>query len=105
MRLSFLGKNVALRKQTTQSSTNAGGVSSRAVDGNPSMDWGQSSCTHTNTENNPWWRVDLGSSLVVGEVFVVNRYCGGPCGDRLIGFEVWIGECSFLLWCHCLIKL
>ena len=39
--------NVALGKNTTQSTTNYGGVSSRAVDGNTDGNWRRRSCTHT----------------------------------------------------------
>ena len=77
-----------------QSSTfNSHGTANKAVDGQRSNTWSQHSCSLTNTERNPWWRVDLGSSFLVGEVFIVNRGdCGGTCGDRFKGFEIRIGE-------------
>ena len=31
------------------------------------------SCTHTTTEDNPWWAVDLGDHAVISYIHVVNR--------------------------------
>jgi len=83
-------ENVAAGKPTSQSSTGYGGSSSRAVDGNGDTSWGGSSCTHTNSESNPWWRVDLGEEMEVDAVSVTNR--GDCCGDRLSNFEVQVGD-------------
>ena len=84
--------DLALGQSSMQSSTDLGGSSSRAVDGGTSKDYSLDSCTHSNLESNPWWRVDLGSSRLVGEVVLVNRNCTGACADRLKEFEIWIGE-------------
>ena len=84
--------DLALSQSSTQSSTEHGGASSRAVDGKTSKDYNLGSCTHTKIESNPWWRVDLGSSRPVGEVVIVNRDCTGACADLLKGFEIRIGE-------------
>ena len=67
--------NLALRKPTAQSSTNGGSVSGNAVDGVRNTNWGSiGSCTHTNTDNPAWWRVDLGSNHVpVSDVFIINQ--------------------------------
>ena len=85
--------DLALRRPASQSSTSTGAAADRAVDGQPSNQWSQSSCAQTKTENNPWWRVDLGSSFPVAEVFIVS--CGGTCGDGLKGFRITIGELGF----------
>ena len=45
----------------------------RAVDGNRNTDWGGGSCTHTNTESNPWWKLDFGQARSVRSVTVWNR--------------------------------
>ena len=69
---------MAAGKPTSQSSTGHGGSSSRAVDGNDDTSWGSSSCTHTNSESNPWWRVDLEQELAVETVTLTNRGCVAP---------------------------
>ena len=43
--------NLALNKPTIQSSTQSGGVSSRAVDGNTSGNYSHNSTTHTQSAN------------------------------------------------------
>ena len=46
-------------------------------------------CTHTNFENNPWWRVDLGRVEPVAEVNIVNR---ARLPYRLDGAEIRVGR-------------
>ena len=82
--------NVALNKSTVQSSTGYGGVSSRAVDGNTNGDYGAGSITHTNFEQNAWWRVDLGASYNISQISIFNRT--NCCMDRLNGVEVYVGN-------------
>ena len=43
------------------------------MDGNFDGQWEHASCEHTVRQTDPWWRVDLGSSKSVSEVFIVNR--------------------------------
>lgn len=61
----FVLADLAFKKSSAQSSTAYNGFSSRALDEllNPYYD--RHSCTHTNTEQNPWWRVDLGREYIV----------------------------------------
>ena len=82
---------VAQGKPAAQSSTNAGGVASRAVDGNTNPIFTGGSITHTSTETNPWWRVDLGYSAFVANIGLWNR---GDNGNelRLNGFTVLVGD-------------
>ena len=40
--------------------------------------WVQSSCTHTDMQTNPYWRVDLGAEYSIGRVKIYNR--GDCCG-------------------------
>ena len=76
----ILTENLALGKDTAQSSTDnynstVTGVSGNAVDGNPDTDFQNGHCSRTNAENPSWWRVDLGEDLVpVSEIFIVNRF-------------------------------
>jgi len=58
----------------------------RAIDGNANNRWSSGSCTHTNTQSNPWWQVDLGSAQSISAVKVTNR--GDCCGSRLNGFTL-----------------
>jgi hypothetical protein len=52
--------NVALNKTATQSSTHSSGAAaSRAVDGNTDGVFANGSVTHTNSDANAWWHVDL----------------------------------------------
>jgi len=58
--------NVALLRPAVQSSTNATFVASLAVDGNLNT----GSCTKRS--RHPWLSIDLGTSMDVGRVCVVN---------------------------------
>ena len=61
---------MAEHKPTEQSSTAHNGFSNRAVDGKFNTAYSMKSCTHTNDESDPWWRVDLLQEYVVtGEYF------------------------------------
>ncbi|XP_035694513.1 uncharacterized protein LOC118428529, partial [Branchiostoma floridae] len=82
--------NIARGKQVEQSSLAYGGNPDRAVDGNTNSFWPGNSCTHTDMENNPWWRVDLGASQCVDRVVVTNRL--DCCSERLSGFKVYVGD-------------
>ncbi len=57
--------DIALGKTAVQSSTKHNGFASRAVDGNYKFHWSDKSCTHTDNERDPWWRVDLGKEYIV----------------------------------------
>ena len=82
--------NIARGKNTRQSSTGWGGSSSRAVDGNRNSRYGGHSCTHTHSQHNAWWRVDLGADYKVGMIKVTNR--GDCCGNRLSNFDIRVGN-------------
>ncbi|HTH49156.1 MAG TPA: DUF1549 domain-containing protein [Candidatus Limnocylindria bacterium] len=68
------GENIALRGTARQSSTSYLGDAARAIDGNTEGNRDTSdSVTHTETENDAWWEVDLGGEFPVDEVAVWNR--------------------------------
>ena len=46
-------------------------------------------CTHTRSENNAWWRVDLGRVEPVVEVNIVNR---ARLPEILNGAEIRVGR-------------
>ena len=93
--------DLALNQPATQSSVYSEpgkpGVASLAVDGNNNTDFSQGSCIHTNSQKDPWWRVDLGASLPVAEVVIVNRLCDPPCENFMNAFEIRIGKAIFTL--------
>ena len=64
--------NVARFGTASQSTTDNGGVASRANDGNTDGNWGNGGVTHTgNTPiNNEWWEVDLGVPTYVDRVYL-----------------------------------
>ena len=83
--------NLALGKDTEQSSTENNGNSIRAVDGSTSGNWMDNSVTQTEElRSNPWWRVDLGDTYVISEINIFNRT--DCCSGRLDGAKVMIGN-------------
>uniref|UniRef100_A0A670J2C1 Fucolectin tachylectin-4 pentraxin-1 domain-containing protein n=1 Tax=Podarcis muralis TaxID=64176 RepID=A0A670J2C1_PODMU len=83
--------NVALAGEASQSSTYSSlGVAGNAIDGSTSSNFNQGSCTHTNSENNPWWMVDLKAQYQVLHVTITNRK--DCCAQRLNGAEIRVGD-------------
>lgn len=82
----FANENLALGKPTAQSSTDHGGQSTRAVDGNFNGNYANGSVTHTGNEPEPWWEVDLRENQLVTEVTLYNRT--DCCSERLSNFRV-----------------
>ncbi|XP_063693608.1 uncharacterized protein LOC134825361 [Bolinopsis microptera] len=80
--------NLAYLRPTSQSSTEWGGVSSRAVDGNEAGAWKSGACTHTASAG--WWMVDLEDNYIVNKVWVKNRI--DCCGDRIDGVKIYVGD-------------
>ncbi|XP_036414066.1 fucolectin-5-like [Colossoma macropomum] len=84
------GENVALKKAATQSSLYGTGLASKAVDGNRDGVYNHGSCTHTNNDLGPWWRLDLLKQHRVFSITVTNRQDQVP--ERLNGAEIRIGD-------------
>ncbi|XP_026149692.1 uncharacterized protein LOC113122505 isoform X4 [Mastacembelus armatus] len=82
--------NIARGGKVTQSSLFGPGVPERAIDGNRASNWGEKSCTHTEEEQNPWWRLDLQKTYKVNTVTITNRK--DCCPERLNGAEIRIGN-------------
>ncbi|XP_067456300.1 uncharacterized protein [Thunnus thynnus] len=82
--------NIARRGQVTQSSPYGNAVPERAIDGNRASNWGQGSCTHTQNDRNPWWRLDLLKSYKINTVTITNRR--DCCHQRINGAEIRIGN-------------
>ena len=87
---------MALNQNATQASVYDGSPgASVGVDGNKNRDYNQGSCMHTQLQKDPWWRVDLGASLPVAEVVIVNRLCLPACTNHMTAFEIRIGKAIF----------
>ncbi|XP_053087060.1 fucolectin-like [Pangasianodon hypophthalmus] len=83
--------NVALGGKATQSSLYGNYYYAYfATDGNRASQLLSYSCTHTNIENNPWWRVDLLAVYDISTVVITNR--GDCCPERINGAEIHIGN-------------
>lgn len=81
-----MAKLVSAGKPTRQSSVTEGGAASRAVDGDTHQNYGEDSCTHTKSESQPWWSVDLQRVHNVEKVEIYNRV--DCCSDRLAKVKV-----------------
>ncbi|XP_019635213.1 PREDICTED: uncharacterized protein LOC109478195 [Branchiostoma belcheri] len=86
----YAAPNLALGKPTSQSNVAHNGFASRATDGCRDPNWGSQCCTHTPAEANPWLQVDLGTSVRVQWVVIMNR--ADCCRERLSPFSVHIGN-------------
>jgi alpha-L-fucosidase len=86
-------RNVALGAYATQSSTENGGVPTRAQDGITDGQFSANSVTHTAAENQPWWQADLRSTQQLTSVVVWNRT--DCCADRLTDFYVLVSTDPF----------
>ena len=70
------------------------------MDGNADPNYDNGHCSHTNTDNPSWWRVDLGSNGVpVSEVFIVNRLTTDPNLQlRSKDYKITLGKSFQLQW-------
>ncbi|XP_028969767.1 uncharacterized protein LOC105006817 isoform X4 [Esox lucius] len=82
--------NLALNGVAAQSSLYGNHKASDAIDGDRTSHYDSGSCTHTQKDTNPWWRVDLGDVYRVRTVSLTNR--GDCCPERLDGAEIRIGN-------------
>ncbi|XP_062278800.1 fucolectin-1-like [Scomber scombrus] len=85
-------QNVALRGKATQSdrAENIFGSAYNAIDGNLDSHLAAGSCSHSDSQTNPWWRVDLLDTYVVTSVIITNR--GDCCAEKIDGAEIHIGN-------------
>jgi YD repeat-containing protein len=86
--------NLALGKPTMQSSDPGwGGMPGKAVDGNTDGTWADGSVTHTDSNAQAWWQVDLGQVGSIQNIQVWNRT--DCCNDRLQNFYVLVSDNPF----------
>ncbi|XP_033012061.1 uncharacterized protein LOC117050501 [Lacerta agilis] len=86
-------RNLARGRPACQSSIYSHPIipsASKATDGNCDGDFFHGSCTHTSTEKEPWWHVDLGEQFAISTVVVKNRE--DCCSERLLGAEIHVGD-------------
>ena len=86
-------ENLARGKQARQSSTGYGGDAGRAVDGNTDGQYFANSVSHTNSQPQDWWEVDLGATYNIGLIKIWNRT--DCCSERLSNFYVMVSEKPF----------
>ncbi|OCT81542.1 hypothetical protein XELAEV_18028365mg [Xenopus laevis] len=88
--------NLALRGRATQSSTFYNYVygylaaAINAIDGNMDTNFYHGSCSYTNNDMSPWWRVDLLKPHKISQIVVTNR--GDCCGDLIDGAQILVGD-------------
>uniref|UniRef100_A0A8C6TWJ1 Fucolectin tachylectin-4 pentraxin-1 domain-containing protein n=1 Tax=Neogobius melanostomus TaxID=47308 RepID=A0A8C6TWJ1_9GOBI len=82
-------ENLALEGKATQSSLYSHGIAYNAIDGNRESVWNLGSCTHTQTQSDPWWRLDL---MKTHRIFSVNVTNTKENPDRLHRAELRIGD-------------
>ncbi|XP_077147953.1 fucolectin-7-like [Ranitomeya variabilis] len=89
-------RNLALHGRATQSSIakdpTFGHMSNamNAIDGNMDTDFFHGSCSHTDKEVSPWWRVDLLGLYKINNITITTR--NDCCEERLNGAEVLVGD-------------
>ncbi|XP_043100861.1 uncharacterized protein LOC122349004 isoform X1 [Puntigrus tetrazona] len=82
--------NVATWGTPIQSTTAYGWIATNALDGS------SSTCTHTQTQTDPWWMLDLMKTYSVNRVTITNRL--SCCAERINGAEIRIGNNSLDLF-------
>ncbi|XP_067293051.1 fucolectin-1-like [Pseudorasbora parva] len=82
--------NLALGAKAVQSSTYSEAGAQNAVDDNRNSKFSGGSCSQTNNDMNPWWRVDLLEVYAVTRVSITNR--GDCCEERINGAQIRIGN-------------
>lgn len=80
--------NIAPGAKASQSSTAYNGPAFLAVDGNADGDFANMSVTHTATEADPWWELDLGEAQTIDRVVLHNRVGDASLPARLSGARV-----------------
>lgn len=89
--------NLGLNKTATQSSTLTGAptaTAGKAIDGNTDGNFSNGSVSHTNSQTNAWWQVDLGTSQQIQTIKIWNRT--DCCAERLMNFYVFVSDSNFV---------
>lgn len=104
---------MAVYGKATQSTVYPGAIAYNAIDGNRAGLFDQGSCSATNNDFSPWWRLDLGRTHKVFSINITNRV---EVPERIKGAEIRIGDSldnngnnnprcgTFFLLKHCFIN-
>uniref|UniRef100_A0A3Q2ZAN4 Si:ch211-215k15.4 n=1 Tax=Kryptolebias marmoratus TaxID=37003 RepID=A0A3Q2ZAN4_KRYMA len=82
-------ENVAVYGKASQSTVYPGALAYYAIDGNRAGLFDLGSCSATNNDFNPWWRLDLGRTHKVFSINITNRV---EAPERINGAEIRIGD-------------
>ena len=88
--------NLATSGTASQSSTDYGGLASRANDGNTDGNFNNHSVSHTASQSQPYWDLDLGAgnaSKTLDRINVWNRTDGDS--NRTVNFHVFVSDNPF----------
>ncbi|XP_067217486.1 uncharacterized protein [Chanodichthys erythropterus] len=83
-------RNLAIGARAVQSTTYQLTVAKNAIDGNKNSIFNLGSCSATNWDKDPWWRVDLLEVYEVTRVSITNR--GDGFVERINGAQIRIGN-------------
>ncbi|XP_048057779.1 fucolectin-5-like isoform X2 [Megalobrama amblycephala] len=83
-------RNLALGATAVQSTTYPQSGPQNAVDGNRNSIFSRLSCSATNADRDPWWRVDLLEVYRITRVSITNR--GDCCPERMNGAQIRVGN-------------
>jgi len=75
--------------RASQSSTALDGKASRALTASPQTNW-PGTCTHTEEEEQPWWKVSLQGTYSITHIELTNRLNSRP--ERLQGIDVYVDD-------------
>ena len=81
-------RNVAPAGTARQSSTYFNASAIRAIDGKETGNYFAESVSHTGTERNPWWQLDLGIELPVDKIIIFNRV--DCCSERISPAVIYV---------------
>jgi len=82
-------ENIAISGAAKQSSIGSNGPAELGIDGNTDGNYLKKSVTHTATEDNPWWELDLKSAKPIDRIAIWNRTDNG-LHTRLKDFKITV---------------
>ncbi|XP_077863261.1 fucolectin-6-like [Saccoglossus kowalevskii] len=82
----------SINRIASQSSTAFNGPANYAIDGNYDSIYPHESCSHTDKEQDAWWKLDLGERYSICQVVITNRQ--DCCSERIDGAVVSVGDSS-----------
>merc|ERR1719367_2530214 len=71
-------------------SASSGIKADKVIDLDASPNYDDDTCSHTDSEKNPWWKATLGETYHVKAVKITNR--GDCCYERFRDAEIYVGS-------------